>query len=101
MAEQILTATADEIKAKLDNLAGLAELDLKKAMGELKQMLLDNPSAVQAMQPEDLGQLVAAQRRMVGAAAEVAKTKKASGGRKPAAKKLSVEDLDQLSLDDL
>lgn len=97
--EQILTATADEIKAKIERLASMADLDLKKAMAELKQMLMDNPTAVQLMEPEDLGELIKSQRRMVGKAAEVSEAKPRKAAAKP--KKLSTDEILNMSVDDL
>lgn len=95
---QVMHMTADEISGKIERLASLADLDLKKAMGNLKAMLLENPAAVQNMAPEDLGELVKAQRRMVGKAADVAATKPK---RKVKAKALTVDEIMGMDVDDL
>ena len=97
---QVLTATADEIKAKISRLASLSELDLKKAMGDLKGMLLDNPTAVQQMEPADLGELIKSQRRMVGSAADVAAAKP-KGTRAKAKPKFTASELMDIDLGEL
>ena len=52
------------IQQRIYDLQKLDGTDLKVAMGKLRLMLLDNPSACQLLLPEDAGQMVAALRRM-------------------------------------
>ena len=52
------------IQQRIYDLQKLDGTDLKVAMGKLRLMLLDTPSACQLLLPEDAGQMVAALRRM-------------------------------------
>jgi len=81
-----------DIKAKIDMLASLSDMDLKGAMTDLKKSLLQNPQACYLILPQDIGQMVIALRAMknetVVAAEKVPKEKKAK-----ASKALTAEEI--------
>lgn len=78
-----------DLRPKIAELADLSGEDLTNAMKELKAALMHNPSAVSLMLPEDIGEMVAALRRITGQAiTEATKPKK-----EKKAKALSLEEM--------
>lgn len=90
-------SSTEEIKSRIDRLASLSGLDLKLAMDGLKSLILANPSACTQLLPEDVGDMVAALRKMTSneKAAVMAAPKRASS-KKEAPSILAPDDLDAL-----
>lgn len=90
-------SSTEEIKSRIDRLASLSGLDLKLAMDGLKSLILANPSACTQLLPEDVGDMVAALRKMTSneKAAVMAAPKRASS-KKAAPSILAPDDLDAL-----
>lgn len=90
-------SSTEEIKSRIDRLASLSGLDLKLAMDGLKSLILANPSACTQLLPEDVGDMVAALRKMTSneKAAVMAAPKRASS-KKAAPTVLAPDDLDAL-----
>lgn len=77
VSETPISQETHEVIQRIRSLEALAEEDLKGAMDELKQALLQNPAATALLLPEDIGEMVAQLRRITGqACAEAAKPKK-------------------------
>lgn len=77
--------TVDDILPRIRALSSLAEIDTIREMDRLKEALLANPEAVNLMQPEDVGELVKALRRITKEAvvtAEKAKSTKTKASSK-------------------
>lgn len=92
----MLDQAVSDIKERILQLSALAEDDLTNAMTELKAALKENPSAVEILLPEDIGEMVKALRKITGEALATAAKPKG----KPKAKKLTEEELNA-ALDDL
>lgn len=86
-----------DIKERILQLSAMDEDDLTNAMAELKAALKENPSAVEILLPEDIGEMVKALRKITGEALATAAAKPKG---KPKAKKLTEEELNA-ALDDL
>jgi len=80
-----------DLRPKIAELADLSGEDLTNAMKELKAALMQNPSAVELMLPEDIGAMVASLRKITGQELVAATTKK---GKKEKAKVLSKEEME-------
>lgn len=107
-ANQATTTVIDGAQAYADLLPRIQELSSKEneslatAMAELSRALHQNPNAVALMLPEDIGQMVAALRRMVGIsiATETKAPKKAASTSAKAGAKLSAAQI-QAAFDEL
>jgi hypothetical protein len=95
-AEQALADMLPRIQ-ELKELSGEA---LEGAMKDLKGALLANPAAAAIMLPEDIGEMVAALRRMTGQTVAEASKAKATGERRKKSIPLSAEAM-QAALDEL
>ena len=83
-----------EISQRIKALEAMSGDDLKNEMINLKKALLENPQACMLLLPEEIGSMVSSLRKITGIAIATAsaKTKKA-GEKKPAAKKMTAEEL--------
>ena len=82
---------AHDIKQRISELSDLGEEDLTGAMADLKRALMENPAACSILLPEDVGQLVAALRRITKQEVFSATTKSKTP-KKP--KTLTKEEID-------
>lgn len=84
-----------DIKAKLDLLEDMSEVNLKDAMTDLKKALLKNPQACYLILPQEVGQMVIALRRMKNEDVVTAeKVKKEPGAKRgKASKALTAEEI--------
>lgn len=87
-AEQV----ASEISIRISQLETFSGESLKGEMQQLKKAIIENPAACLLLKEEDVGQLVAALRKITGIAITEAsaKTKKAT---EPKAKKFTAAEL--------
>ncbi len=91
-----------DIKAKLDLLEDMAEVNLKDAMTDLKKALLKNPQACYLILPQDVGQMVVALRRMKNEDVVTAeKVKKEPGAKRAKASKALTADEIATAFDEL
>lgn len=90
-AESVDAQLYADMQARINALKDLDTEDLTQAMKDLKRALSENPAACALMLPEDLGQMVAALRRIVGE--DIAEASKPAKERKTKAKALTAEEL--------
>lgn len=91
-----------DIKAKLDLLEDMSEVNLKDAMSDLKKSLLKNPQACYLILPQEVGQMVIALRRMKNEDVVTAeKVKKEPGAKKAKASKALTADEIATAFDEL
>lgn len=79
-----------DIITKIRSLNQLSELDLRGAMDALKLSLLQNPTAVDLMLPEDIGEMVKALMKITGEVITEQATKKRASKK---AKNLSADEI--------
>ena len=85
-----------DIKAKIDKLADMSEINLKDAMTDLKKSLLQNPQACYLIMPYDIGQMVVALRAIREEAVVEAEAEKTKGPKKARiSKQLTAEEIAQ------
>ena len=83
-----------EISLRIKQLEDLSGDDLKNEMMNLKKALLENPQACMLLLPDEIGSMVSALRKVTGIAIATASAKtKKTGEKKPAAKKMTAEEL--------
>lgn len=80
-----------DLSQRIEALKDLAGEDLAGAMKDLQTALIQNPSAVALMLPEDIGEMVIALRRLTGLAIAMASEKKTKSGAKK--KNLTEEEM--------
>lgn len=102
LIERASDITVADITPRIRALNSLSEADLENEMSYLKLALLANPEAVNHMLPEDIGELVAATRKLLGIAI-IDETKKVKAPKKEKSiavlgRVLTKEDL--LAMDD-
>lgn len=85
-----LQQAAAEIQARIKQLQDLDPEPLQGAMKDLKAALMQNPAACSLLLPEDIGEMVAALRKITGEAVVTATVKKAS--KKKSAKEFLSEE---------
>ena len=90
-----LAQAASDIQVRIKDLEALSEDDLKPAMDDLKRALMQNPAACSLMLPEDVGQMVAALRRITGQAL-VAATKAKGKPKVPKLASMTAEQIAEL-----
>jgi hypothetical protein len=95
-AEQALA----DMLPRIQELKDLSGEPLEGAMKDLKGALLANPAAAAIMLPEDIGEMVAALRRMTGQTIAEASKAKVTGERRKKQIPLSAEAM-QAALDEL
>lgn len=66
----------EDLRPRIDQLQDMQGDNLSGAMKDLQKALLENPSAVSLLLPEDIGKMVEALRRMTGQAIAAAATPK-------------------------
>jgi hypothetical protein len=89
---------ASEISTRIKMLCDMSDADLKTEMQSLKAAIMQNPAATSLLLPEDIGQMVAALRRITGFAIQQATTKPKKAA-KPRNTPMSAEQL-AAALDD-
>ena len=84
---------ASEIQTRISMLSDMSEADLKTEMQSLKAAILANPAACALLLPQDIGQMVAALRRITGFAIQQATTKPKKEKATKAKTQLTAEQL--------
>jgi len=90
---------ASELSVRINQLNAMSDADLKIEMQELKTAIKENPAACSLLLPEDIGQMVAALRRVTGFAIQQAISKPTKRGTSKAKTQLTPEQL-AAALDD-
>lgn len=85
-----------DILQKISELNTMSGEELPDAMKQLKRALMENPDAVALMRDEDIGEMVAALRRITGQEIVAAPAKK-SGGKAKAKTLTQQEILDAMN----
>lgn len=86
------TEAYSDIGQRINELASLSDMDLKNAMSELKKALMQNPSAVELMNYEDIGKMVIALNKITGAYLQEVQAPKERKSKK-AKEPLSAEEI--------
>lgn len=88
---------ASDLQKRIADLDSLSGVDLKNEMANLKQSLMQNPSACMLLMEEDIGKLVSSLRRMLGnAVVSAAAVKTRSTSTAKSKTKLSVDELNNI-----